>query len=50
MKTVTLTDEQKYMAYGQIFAFFWVYELVQAIFCYVLIVGVCTWYFTSVQD
>lgn len=38
------------MFYFQVFAFFWVYELVQAIFAYVLIVSVCTWYFTSNQD
>ena len=38
------------MAYGQVFAFFWVGELLQAIFSYVLITGVCTWYFTSTSE
>mmetsp|Transcript_5755 Transcript_5755/g.9856 ORF Transcript_5755/g.9856 Transcript_5755/m.9856 type:complete len:89 (-) Transcript_5755:551-817(-) len=38
------------MAFVQVFAFFWIYELIQAIFQYVLIVGVCCWYFTSNSD
>lgn len=50
MKLVELTDEQKYMLFGQVFFFFWVYEIIQAIFQYTLIVAVCTWYFTSNQD
>jgi len=50
MKKVELSDQQWYMMYVQIFAFFWVYEFVQAIFSYVLIVAVSMWYFTSNQD
>jgi hypothetical protein len=50
LKSVTLTQEQKYMAYVHIFAFFWVGELLQAMFAYVLICGVCTWYFTSTSE
>lgn len=38
------------MVYGQVFIFFWVYELIQAIFSYAVIVAVCTWYFTSTHD
>ena len=38
------------MLFLQAFVFFWVFELIQAIFNYILIVGVCTWYFTSNQD
>lgn len=29
---------------------FWIAELIAAIFHYALIVGVCTWYFTSTAD
>lgn len=50
MKVVELTDEQQYMLIGQVFMFFWVYEIIQAVFNYTLIVAVCTWYFTSNQD
>ena len=50
MKKVELSDQQWYMMYVQIFAFFWVYEFVQAVFSYVLIVAVSMWYFTSNQD
>ena len=28
MKVVELTDEQKYMLFGQVFMFFWVYEII----------------------
>ena len=38
------------MLFAQVFVFFWVYETIQAVFNYTLIVGVCTWYFTSNQD
>jgi len=50
MKKVELSEMQWYMMYVQIFAFFWVYEFVQAVFSYVLIVAVSMWYFTSNQD
>jgi choline transporter-like protein 2/4/5 len=30
--------------------FFWVFEFIQAVFDYVIIVGVCTWYFSSTND
>ena len=33
-----------------VFCLFWVCELLSAIFKYSLIVGVCTWYFTSTSD
>ena len=38
------------MVYLHVFVFFWVYELIQAVFSYVVIVAVCTWYFTSSND
>ena len=38
------------MLWFQAFAFFWVMEFIQAVFQYIVIVGVCTWYFTSTQD
>jgi len=38
------------MLYVHIFAFFWVLELIQAIFSYIMICGVCQWYFTSSSD
>lgn len=50
LKRVTLSKDQKRMAWGQVFMFFWIFELIQAIFNYALIVGVCTWYFTSNSD
>lgn len=33
-----------------VFGLFWIVELLQAIFKFMLIVGVCTWYFTSTHD
>lgn len=33
-----------------VFGLFWIAELIAAIFHYALIVGVCTWYFTSTGD
>lgn len=33
-----------------VFGLFWIAELLAAIFHYALIVGVCTWYFTSTAD
>ena len=33
-----------------IFGLFWIVELISAIFLYSIIVGVCTWYFTSTHD
>lgn len=50
LKRVELSQEQKYMAYVHVFTFFWVAELLQAVFSYVLICGVCTWYFTSTSE
>ena len=38
------------MVYGQIFMFFWVFEFIQAVFNYTIIVAVCTWYFSSTND
>lgn len=33
-----------------VFGLFWIAELLAAVFNYALIVGVCTWYFTSHGD
>ena len=33
-----------------VFGMFWIVELISAIFHYSLIVGVCTWYFTSTNE
>lgn len=30
--------------------FFWIFEFIQALFSYVIIVAVCTWYFSSTND
>lgn len=38
------------MLWTHVICFFWVFELIQAYFSYVIIVGTCTWYFTSTQD
>lgn len=51
LKKVTCNDDlTKGMLYSHIFAFFWIMELIQAIFSYVIIVATCSWYFTSNQD
>ena len=50
LKKIELSDDQKWMAYGHVFTFFWGFELIQALFTFSLIVGVCTWYFTSHED
>lgn len=49
-KDIEFSQEQKYFMYIQVFAFFWVMELILALFQYAIIVGTCTWYFTSNQD
>jgi len=38
------------MAWFQVFMFFWVFEFIQALFGFVIIVAVCTWYFSSTND
>lgn len=38
------------MIYAYIFGFFWIFELVSAISSYVMIVAICTWYFTSTNE
>jgi len=50
LKVVELSDMQRYYAYLHVFTFFWGFELIQALFTFALIVGVCTWYFTSQED
>lgn len=50
LKEVELSKDQKYMVYFQIFMFFWVFEFLQALFNYALIVGTCIWYFSSQSD
>ena len=50
VKIVTLDQNQKRMVWGQVFMFFWIFEFIQAFFNYVIIVAVCTWYFSSTND
>lgn len=50
LKYVQLTDTQYGYAYFQVFMFFWVFEIIQAIFNFVIIVGVCNWYFSSTSE
>lgn len=51
LKKVTCSDPlTKGMLYSHVFAFFWVFELIQALFTYVIIVATCSWYFTSSTD
>lgn len=33
-----------------VFGLFWISEWLAAVFQYILIVGICTWYFTSTSD
>ena len=40
-------DNLKWQIGAYVFGFFWISELICAIFQYMLIVGVCQWYFTS---
>lgn len=49
-KQIEFNDEQKAFLWIQIFAFFWIMEFILALFQYAIIVGTCTWYFTSTQD
>ena len=41
---------QKGLIAAQAFVFIWMYEVIVALHNYVIICGVCTWYFTSTQD
>jgi choline transporter-like protein 2/4/5 len=52
LKTINLNgkDELKWQIAVWVFGLFWVVELLSAIFKYWIIVGVCTWYFTSSHD
>lgn len=50
LKEIELSKDQKYMVYFQIFMLFWVFEFIQALFNYALIVGTCIWYFSSQSD
>lgn len=43
-------SELKWQTAVYVFGLFWIAELIIAIFHYSLIVGVCTWYFTSTAD
>lgn len=49
-RTYSYTDEQKYFIYAAIFFFFWVTAFLIAVADYVLIVAVCSWYFTENTD
>ena len=52
MKNLTFEgkDEIRWMIAVYFFALFWFIELIAAIFNYMIIVGVSTWYFTSTND
>lgn len=50
LKEITLEPNAKKMAWFQVFMFFWVFEFIQAMFNFVIIVAVCTWYFSSTND
>jgi hypothetical protein len=50
IKIITLDPNAKKMAWLQVFMFFWIFEFIQALFNYVIIVAVCTWYFSSTND
>lgn len=50
LKEVTLDQWGKRMVWFQVFMFFWLFEFLQALFQYVMIVAVCTWYFSSTND
>lgn len=43
-------EHLKWQVAVYVFGLFWIAELIVAIFHYSLIVGVCTWYFTSTAD
>ena len=43
-------DDLKWQIAVSVFAFFWVVELLTALFDYVIIVGVASWYFTSTHS
>ena len=44
---MTLNESQWAMVSLHLIVLFWVNEVIQAYFNYVIICGVCTWYFTS---
>jgi len=48
--TYVYTQTQKYYIYSAIFFFFWVTAFLVALADYVLIVAVCSWYFTENTD
>lgn len=52
LKSVNLNgyDDLKWKIALYVFGLFWISELLSAIFIYCIIVGVCTWYFTSSHD
>ena len=49
-QSYSYTDEQKYFIYAALFFFFWVTAFLIAVADYVLIVAVCSWYFTENTD
>lgn len=48
--TYTYTEMEKYYIYGSTFFFFWVTAFIIAMADFVLIVAVCSWYFTESSD
>ena len=52
LKSVNLNDKDylKWQIGVFVFGLFWIAEFLAAVFKYCLIVGVCTWYFTSTHD
>ena len=43
-------DDLKWQIAVSVFSFFWIVELLTAVFDYVIIVGVASWYFTSTHS
>lgn len=49
-RTYSYSDEQKYFIYATLFFFLWVTAFLVAVTDFVLIVAVCSWYFTENED
>lgn len=49
-KKIEFSVGQKQLMYLSVFMYFWILEFTLAVFQYNVIMGVCTWYFTSTQD
>ena len=47
IKRIYLDWDTKWMVFGHVLFGYWVYEILQTLHNYVLICGVCEWYFTS---